>query len=116
MTDLQMDNIIGRLLRAGVMMAASVVLAGGVWYLIANRGARPDYLKFHAQTQSLHALSTLPLPEALILVGLLLLIATPVARVVFSLVAFTLERDRAYVVITGVVLVVLLYSIGTNWL
>jgi uncharacterized membrane protein len=50
------------------------------------------------------------------LAGLLLLIATPVARVVFCLVAFALERDHAYVWITLVVLVILLYSIGTSWL
>ena len=54
-------------------------------------------------------------PEALILAGLLILIATPVARVVFSLVAFALERDRVYVAITAIVLLALLYSIATAW-
>jgi uncharacterized membrane protein len=43
--------------------------------------------------------------------GLLLLIATPIARVAFSLVAFMLERDRTYVVITAIVLTILLYSL-----
>jgi uncharacterized membrane protein len=36
--------------------------------------------------------------------------------VVFSLAAFAMERDRAYIVITLIVLVVLLYSLGTSWL
>jgi uncharacterized membrane protein len=44
--------------------------------------------------------------------GLLLLIATPVARVAFSVVAFALERDRAYVIVTLIVLALLLYSIA----
>jgi len=42
--------------------------------------------------------------------GLLLLIATPIARVAFSIVGFALERDRMYVVFTLIVLAILLYS------
>jgi uncharacterized membrane protein len=111
-----MESIIGNLLRAGVVLAAAVVLAGGVWYL-ADSGSRPvDYRHFRPDTRGLHSLATLPRPEALILAGLLILIATPVARVVFSLVAFALERDRVYVAVTAIVLLTLLYSIGTaSW-
>ena len=49
-------------------------------------------------------------PEGLIQAGLLILIATPVARVMFTLVAFVLERDRVYVGITLAVLSILVYS------
>jgi uncharacterized membrane protein len=45
------------------------------------------------------------------MVGLLLLVATPVARVIFSAIAFALEGDRTYVVITLVVLALLLFSL-----
>jgi uncharacterized membrane protein len=55
-------------------------------------------------------------PEAMIQAGLFILIGTPVARVIFALVGFALERDRIYVAITVVVLAILLYSIGTAWL
>jgi uncharacterized membrane protein len=55
-------------------------------------------------------------PEAVIQLGLLILIATPVARVIFSLVGFVLERDRVYVAITLAVLAILAYSIGSAWL
>jgi Protein of unknown function (DUF1634) len=41
----------------------------------------------------------------------LLLLATPVARVVFSIAAFALERDRMYVGITLVVLAILAYGL-----
>ena len=41
----------------------------------------------------------------------MLLIATPIARVLFSVVAFALQRDRTYVVVTLIVLAVLLYSL-----
>ena len=46
------------------------------------------------------------------LIGLLLLIATPVGRVVLSLVAFAIQRDRVYVTITVIVLAVLAYSLA----
>jgi len=48
----------------------------------------------------------------LIQLGLLLLLATPVARVAFSVVAFLLQRDRLYVLVTLIVLGILLYSIA----
>ncbi len=49
--------------------------------------------------------------RAIIDIGLLLLIATPVMRVVFSMVAFALEKDRLYVALTLIVLVILLLSL-----
>jgi uncharacterized membrane protein len=54
----------------------------------------------------------LPAPLACIQIGLLLLIATPVARVAFSLAAFAVERDKAYVGFTLAVLAILAYSLS----
>ncbi|HTX38228.1 MAG TPA: DUF1634 domain-containing protein [Bryobacteraceae bacterium] len=96
MTEHRMDELIGYLLRTGVLIAAAVVAAGGAWYL-ASGGPAGD-----------------PRAITLIWVGLLILVATPVARVVFSLVAFALQGDRAYVVITGIVLAVLVYSLAAS--
>jgi uncharacterized membrane protein len=50
--------------------------------------------------------------ESLIQLGLLMLMATPVARVALSVVAFALERDRTYVAITLVVLTGLVASLA----
>jgi uncharacterized membrane protein len=50
-------------------------------------------------------------PIAFAQAGLLALIATPVLRVVASVVAFVFERDRLYAVITMVVLAILLVSL-----
>jgi uncharacterized membrane protein len=47
----------------------------------------------------------------MIQLGLLFLIATPVARVAFSVYAFMRERDKTYVIITLIVLAILLYSL-----
>ena len=46
--------------------------------------------------------------EAVIQLGVVILIATPIARVLLSLIAFALQRDRTYVAVTLIVLVVLL--------
>lgn len=115
MTDDRMEWVIGNLLRAGVVLAAAVVAAGGAWYLAVDGWQIADYHQFRPDTRGLHALETLPSPQAVILAGLLILIVTPVARVAFSIVAFALEHDRLYVAITIIVLLTLVYSMGTAW-
>jgi uncharacterized membrane protein len=115
MTDDTMERIIGTVLRAGVLLSAAVVAAGGVWYVSTDSSATADYRHFHPGVGGVHALATLAAPQILILVGLLILIATPIARVAFSLVAFALEGDRLYVGVALVVLAALFYSIGTSW-
>ena len=106
----------GNLLRAGVALAAAVVLAGGVWYLARSGSSHPDYRVFRPEARTLHALGSLPGDEITIQIGLLLLIATPVARVLFTLIAFMVRRDRLYGYFALAVLAVLLYSLGTSWL
>ncbi|MBZ5585793.1 MAG: DUF1634 domain-containing protein [Acidobacteriia bacterium] len=116
MTDERLEQIVGNLLRAGVVSAAAVVLTGGVWRLAVEGFAQPHYGHFRPDVLGVRSLGGLALPDAIILVGLLALIATPLARVVFTLAAFALRRDWMYVAITAIVLIVLLYSIGTSWL
>jgi uncharacterized membrane protein len=115
MTDQRLEQLVGNLLRAGVALAAAVVAFGGIWFLWTGGRAPANYHRFHAGPRSLHALTTLPPPQAVILAGLLILVATPVARVIFSLTAFALERDATYVGITLLVLATLVYSLGTAW-
>ncbi|MGP8242950.1 MAG: DUF1634 domain-containing protein [Bryobacteraceae bacterium] len=112
------DRIIGILLRTGVITAASVVFAAGAWYL-ARFGERvPNYRTFHGEPQNLRSVSGIWKgvvalePRSAIQFGLLLLIATPVARVAFSVVAFAVERDKLYLALTLVVLTVLIWSLS----
>ncbi len=115
--DLRIEIIIGALLRTGVILAGAVVLFGAVVYL-AHHGHNPAiYTVFRGEPESLTSLSGIiqgvlhMSGSAIIQLGLLLLIATPVARVAFSAVAFAIERDYMYVGITLFVLAVLLYSL-----
>jgi uncharacterized membrane protein len=116
-TDQRVEQTIGRLLRNGLIIAAAVVVVGAVVYLIRHGAEKPDYRFFSGQPADLRTIGGI-LRETLdwrgmgfIQLGLVLLLATPVARVAFSVVAFALQRDRFYVVVTLVVLGILSYSI-----
>jgi len=116
-TDERVERVIGALLRWGVILAAAVVLAGGAMYLVRYGSTVTDYRVFRGGASDLRDLSGIVTgavsldSRGLIRFGLLLLIAVPVARVAFSVVAFALQRDRTYVVVTLIVLAVLLYSL-----
>ena len=117
MNDQKMEVAIGQLLRAGVLIAAAVVFVGGLLYLNQTRGPRPDYSKFHGVAAELRSptgivthLSTGD-SNAIIQLGLLLLIATPIARVAFAAFGFFAEKDWFYVLVSLIVLTVLMYSL-----
>ena len=48
-TEHQLENIVGNLLRVGVMLAAVVVFGGGALYLIRHGAISPDYRVFHGE-------------------------------------------------------------------
>ncbi len=116
-TDEQVEQIVGIILRSGVIVAALVVLMGGIIYLIRYGATFPDYRVFRGEPPDLRSLSGIVMDafsfrsHGIIQLGLLLLIATPVARVAFSIVAFALQRDRTYVFVTLIVFGVLIYSL-----
>ena len=118
LSDRRLEAIIGNLLRAGVVIAATITSIGGVIYL-AHSGVSPaHYRVFHSEPADLRQVKGV-LSDAssghgpgIMQLGLLLLIATPVARVAFSLAAFAVQRDRLYVVLTLAVLGVLTFSMA----
>jgi uncharacterized membrane protein len=115
-TDERMDKLIGGLLRGGVILSAATVLAGGVWHLAQSGGAVPQDHLFHGEPAELRSvggvLHGLAAGDAasLIQLGLLLMIATPIVRVAFSVYAFAAQRDGTYVAITLIVLAALAAS------
>lgn len=116
-TDLGIEIVIGKLLRAGVLLSAFVVLIGACVYLVRHGGSPVEFHVFRGEPTNLRDITGV-LQDAfrlqgrgVIQFGLLLLIATPVARVAFSVLGFAKERDYMYVVFTLIVLGVLLYSI-----
>ncbi len=116
-SDHQIEQVIGRLLQIGVLIAAAVVLAGGVLLLVQHGGTAVSFGAFRGEPAALSTLAgiwrgALALDSrSVVQLGLLLLIATPVARVALTLVAFSVQRDKTYIVVTSIVLVLLLYGI-----
>ena len=121
-TDRRMDLVIGNLLRSGVVLSATIVLFGALIYLVRHGHSPTEYRVFHSEPSDLRSVRGI-LRDALALrgrgiiqLGLLFLIATPVARVAFSIFGFAEEHDRMYVVVASIVLLVLAYSlIGSTW-
>jgi uncharacterized membrane protein len=114
--DERMQGAIGSLLRVGVSLAAAIVVVGMVSWLVASATARATFDTFRGAiglnrvdeivSHAFHLQSA-----AIIQLGLIVLILTPVARVALSAVAFAVERDRLYVALTLVVLVILLFGL-----
>ncbi len=115
-----MSAVIGKVLRYGVLISGAVVVVGTLGLLMSNG--------FEDSAQYLNYIPTIPhdgidvslsglvsglatfSPLAWIELGVILLIATPVARVLISIFLFAAERDRLYVLITAIVLSLLLFS------
>jgi uncharacterized membrane protein len=116
-SDRKVENIIGNLLRTGVLISALVVLFGGVVYLARHGNSPLEYREFRGEPTQLRQIGgifreTLSFSgRGIIQFGLLLLIATPVARVGMSILGFAAERDWMYVGFASIVLVILLYSL-----
>jgi uncharacterized membrane protein len=108
---------VGNLLRFGVILAAIVAAIGGIMYLTVHGMLVADYSVFRGEPDELRSLRDVVVgafqlrSASVIQLGLLLLIATPIARVAISLVAFARQRDRMYVLITAIVLGLLLYGL-----
>jgi len=116
-TDRRVETIVGSLLRAGVILSALVVLGGGTAFLVGHGMELANYRVFRGEPSELRhirgilrAIASLH-SRAVIQLGLLLLIATPIARVALAMFGFAEEKDRMYVGFTGIVLLILLYSL-----
>lgn len=117
LSDHEVEQLVGRLLQIGVLLSAIVVIIGGVLLLAQHGGDHAVYSPFRGEPEYLRSLGGIFKGAfaydslAIVQLGLLLLIATPVLRVAFTLVAFAIQRDRTYVLITLIVLAVLMYGL-----
>ncbi len=115
--DRRMELILGNLLRAGVLISAAIVLCGAGIYLARHAHEPANYRVFRGEPSDFRTIRGVVQSvrhghgRGFIQLGLLFLIATPIARVAFSIVGFSIERDRLYVAFTVIVLLILLYSL-----
>jgi uncharacterized membrane protein len=117
LSDHAIEQFIGRVLQVGVLIAAAVTLTGGVLLLARRGGAVPAFSPFRGQPDYLTSVDGIfrgvreGRSDALVQLGILLLIAVPIVRVACTLVAFAIQRDRTYVLITSLVLALLMYGL-----
>lgn len=113
----RVEQLVGSLLRIGVLVAAAVTVVGGIAFMIHHGSLTPDHSVFRGQPEMLSTLTGVIAgvsalePAAIVQLGIVLLIATPVARVLLTLIAFAIQRDWMYVLISAIVLALLTYSL-----
>ena len=104
-------------MQVGVTVSALIVAAGGIWFLANNAQAPANHRHFDGEPESLRDVDSILAAvrhldaRAVIQLGLLLLVLTPIARVAFTVVAFVVRRDYVFVGITLVVLGLLLTTL-----
>lgn len=103
------EELIGRGLQIGVLASAVLILAGLLLYLFTGRSGYPG-ATFPTSLPALFTGAAALKPYAVILLGLFVLILTPVFRVGFSIILFWKEKDFLYVRITTLVFAILLVS------
>lgn len=114
--DRDMQLVLGRVLLAGTIVSISIVFFGGVIYLYNHGHYIADYRKFVGIPAFLQHGDSLFSGvfefrgQAIIQLGIMLLIATPILRVVTSAIGFVLEKDYMYLGISLLVLLIIFMS------
>ena len=115
--DRDIEKIMGGLLRYGVLTSAIIVLTGAIFYLCQHGFDSPQYRRFLGEPKRITEFKEVwrsalqGRGRSIIQMGLFFLIATPIARIIFSVVGYLLEKDYLYVIITIIVLSIILYNL-----
>ncbi|NTE03342.1 DUF1634 domain-containing protein [Agrobacterium tumefaciens] len=116
--DKDIQVILGTLLRAGVIISMTIVLIGGVVFLIHNKGVITDYKVFKPELAKFSSIAAIFKGlltfhgDAIVQFGILMLIFTPVARIVFAIFSFLIEKDYLYVLIGLIILAIITISLN----
>ncbi|MBO0792790.1 MAG: DUF1634 domain-containing protein [Ktedonobacteraceae bacterium] len=105
---IDISAIIGGVLQGGVLLSAAIIVAGVLLALLKGTLASSQLHSFPQSFGQIWTGLLILQPQAIIMLGVLLLIATPVLRVAISILAFALEQDMKFVLITSAVLIILL--------
>lgn len=114
--DKDMQAVIGWILRIGVFVSTAFVITGGIIFLFNHGHSQIDFVSFNKVPDFISNLSgviegVIHLKgQAIIQFGIVLLIATPVLRVIFAGIGFLLEKDYLYTFISILVLLIIITS------
>lgn len=113
--DKDLQSFIGNLLRIGVIIAMTIVVAGLVLFLFqyGREVAHYEHFDVHDVFRFPEFYASLKQGDskAIMQLGVMVLIATPVARVLFTMIGFWLEKDRMYTIIALIVLCIIAFSL-----
>lgn len=105
----KVEIIISRCLQIGVLLSAAIILLGLVLFIVTGKSGYPG-VTFPTRPLAVLEGAAMLKPYAVILLGLFVLILTPVLRVGVSIFAFLIEKDYLYVGITLLVFIILIVS------
>jgi len=116
--DKDIQAILGTLLRAGVIISMTIVFIGGIIFLIHHKGVIVDYKVFKPEISEFSSIAAIfngvgtLRGDAIVQFGILMLIFTPIARIIFAIFSFFLERDYLYVLIGFIILTIIIISLS----
>ncbi|WP_423236894.1 DUF1634 domain-containing protein [Clostridium drakei] len=105
----EMEIVISKFLKFGVLLSAFVIFIGFLMFLITGNSGYPGSTYPTGPISILKGALAFK-SYAIILTGLMILIATPVFRVGVSIIVFAKEKDSLYVKITSFVFIILIIS------
>ena len=120
-TDVDLNRSVGNLLRLGVILAVITSLIGFVKLFMEGFKMPRKYKLLDMGTSSekvwSHFWETLCKGEgmAIIQLGILMLIFTPLMRIIFALIGYLKEKDYLYVLISSIVLIIMVISFVTGY-
>ena len=113
----RVETIVSWVLRVGVLLAFVIVCSGAAMYLSQHYRDEASFQHFAGGQSDLRTIESITISalqfrtDALIQLGLLILIATPIARVLMSAVGFAIDGDWLYVTISAIVFAVLMFGV-----
>jgi Predicted membrane protein len=120
-TDVDLNRSVGNLLRLGVILSVTTSLIGFIKLFLEGFKMPKDYSFLNMGTSSEKVWgqfwNSLCKGEgmAIIQLGILLLIFTPLMRIIFALIGYLKEKDYTYVIISSIVLVIMIISFVTGY-
>lgn len=111
-----MQLTIGWILRGGVTVSMIIVAIGGIFFIYRHGHSVPDFRTFKGTPDFISSPKKVfenafqLKGQAIIQLGIALLIATPILRVIFAAIGFILEKDHLYTLISVIVLLIIIIS------
>lgn len=102
----RLDRMVSRVLAVGLVLAVALMVTGAVLALVGQGPSPPSELSVSDLPRALAAVE----PEGFLTLGLLVLLATPIARVLALVVGFARAKSRIFCYMSAIVLVVLALS------